>query len=675
MKILLVLSLAGLCTAAVVPRADFDRSVMKFISDNEYKGGQVGVMIEDRLAFAKGYGKNHEHQDIYVHNLIPVGSLSKAFTAVTILKLVEDGSLDLNAKVFGKGGILSAFKPWDEATVDQRLYDITVDHLLRHTGGWDYTKSKLMEPLLNSALLANGYNIENITAEMKLPELTTPIEVIRFMMSRPLDFTPGTQSAVSNLGYSILGQIIEMITDFDYDEYVKKHVMIPCGMMYTKIGRPHVFAKTRDTNEPLMSDVAKVSPEFVGPALGWESNMYDIMRFSRCLDGSGDFKILSDKSLNSLIAKPSAVPVQHSNSWIGAAFTVNSRGSIWIEGEFFTDDLLFFHHGPLVKDAATQQSNAAPGMPSAYAAFFTGQMFNPTKSSIHNLVKAEKSWSDENLFLDDVADVKTKYGKIEQVVKYQLEEHHLHGYARALSLLRYDIKWINGFSYKKKTYFVVIAQKVEKPLFDKVLITPGLTEATLTQHKLHLEKSGFNLTYLQNYMSHSHGGSVFLAVFRKNSYSNSTVIRYGLQHYTQSYKKLIELYAEEGYIPTSQSLMYNGVDGLVSFILQEDENRKSQKDYRSYEGITQSRLNKLVTGNAKYKRKLVYLDEADYFGKPQFSAVFVNDKVNSMLFNSKLSVKDMSKIIQREQMYGKLPRIIVAYGDKGSLWYAMFLEK
>lgn len=88
--------------SAVVPSADFDRSVMKFISDNEYKGGQVGVMIEDRLAFAKGYGKNHEHQDIYVHNLIPVGSLSKAFTAVTILKLVEDGSLDLNAKVFGK---------------------------------------------------------------------------------------------------------------------------------------------------------------------------------------------------------------------------------------------------------------------------------------------------------------------------------------------------------------------------------------------------------------------------------------------------------------------------------------------------------------------------------------------------------------------------------------------
>lgn len=674
MRLLVFLSLAVFCTAGTLPSADFDRSFVKYMSDNGYKGGQVGVMIQDRLAFAKGYGKTHEHQDIYVHNLIPVGSFSKAFTAVTILKLVEDGQLDINAKVFGKDGLLHVIKPWNKTTVDRRIYDITVDHLLRHTGGWDYTKSKLMEPLLNSALIANGYNVENISAEMNVPELKTPIDVIQFMMSKPLDFTPGTRSAVSNLGYAILGQIIEMITDFDYDEYVKKHVMIPCGMMYTKIGRPHVFTKTRDTNEPLMSDVTKVSPEFVGPALGWESNMYDIMRFSSCLDGSGDFKLLSDKSLKSLMAKPSAAPVQHSNTWIGAGFSVNSRGAIWMEGEFFTDDLLFFHHGPLVKDAQ-QQQNANTMNPTAYAAFFTGQMFTPLKSGIHGLVKAENTWSAENKFLDDLADVKTKSGKIEQVIKYKLEEHHLQGYARALSLLRYDIKWINGFSYLKNTYFVVIAQKSDKPLFDKVVITPGLTESSLTQHKLHLEKSGFNLTYMQNYMSHSHRGSVFLAIFRKNSYKNSTVIRYGVQHYTQSYKKLIELYSEQGYIPTSQSLMYNGVDGLVSFILQEDEDRKSQKDYRSYEDIPQSRLYKLVNRNARYKRKLVYLDEADYFGKPQFSAVFVNDKVNSMLFNSKLSVKDMTKLIKREEMYGKLPRIVVAYEDKGSLWYAVFLER
>lgn len=40
-------------------------------------------------------------------------------------------------------------------------------------------------------------------------------------------------------------------------------------------------------------------------------------------------------------------------------------------------------------------------------------MFNFIKSSIYNLVKVEKFWFDENLFLDDVVDVKMKYGKIE----------------------------------------------------------------------------------------------------------------------------------------------------------------------------------------------------------------------------------------------------------------------
>lgn len=91
--------------------------------------------------------------------------------------------------------------------------------------------------------------------------------------------------------------------DFDYDEYVKKYVMILCGMMYIKIGRLYVFVKICDINEFFMSDVVKVGFEFVGFVLGWEFNMYDIMRFFCCLDGFGDFKILFDKFLNFLIVK------------------------------------------------------------------------------------------------------------------------------------------------------------------------------------------------------------------------------------------------------------------------------------------------------------------------------------------------------------------------------------
>ncbi|KAK3086774.1 hypothetical protein FSP39_023116 [Pinctada imbricata] len=224
-------------------------------------------------------------------------------------------------------------------------------------------------------------------------------------------------------------------------------------------------------------------------------------------------------------------------------------------------------------------------------------MYSPVKGILNSIANGEKHWSSENHFLNDLADARTVHGATQQLVKYQIEEHHMEAYARALAQLR------------------------------------------------------------------------------KNYYQNKTLIRYGDQHYTQSYRKLLELYAEEGYHPTSQSLMYDGVDGLVTFILEENPDRKSPVDFKFYSDITRSRLDKTVNMNARYKRKLIYLDEADYFGRPIFSAIFEQDQLKTMLFNSGLRLDDMDKIIKREQVNGLLPRIICGYTEKGQLRYSVYLEK
>jgi CubicO group peptidase (beta-lactamase class C family) len=63
--------------------------------------------------------------------------------------------------------------------------------------------------MLNSALLKRGTTTKNITKDMNLKKSPTATDIISYMLSTRLDYTPGTKSVISNLGYVILGRIIE----------------------------------------------------------------------------------------------------------------------------------------------------------------------------------------------------------------------------------------------------------------------------------------------------------------------------------------------------------------------------------------------------------------------------------------------------------------------------------
>lgn len=69
-----------------------------------------------------------------------MSSISKSITAVAVLRLVQDGLLDLEDTVFGPQGILHTLTPLNKEWVDHKIRDITVGHLLRHSGGWDQNK-------------------------------------------------------------------------------------------------------------------------------------------------------------------------------------------------------------------------------------------------------------------------------------------------------------------------------------------------------------------------------------------------------------------------------------------------------------------------------------------------------------------------------------------------------
>jgi len=129
--------------------------------------------------------------------------VSKSLTAVTILKLVEARRLDLDARAFE---LLADIEPLPGDRVDPRVKQITVRHLLYHAGGWDRAKSG--DP--------SGFS-QRVSARMQVPLPVSPRQLSRFMLGQPLDFDPGTESRYSNLGYILLGLIIEKAAGVPYE--------------------------------------------------------------------------------------------------------------------------------------------------------------------------------------------------------------------------------------------------------------------------------------------------------------------------------------------------------------------------------------------------------------------------------------------------------------------------
>ncbi len=194
-----------------------DRYVDNFLKRWEIKGGSLAIMKGGNLVYAKGYGWADEEDTLKTGpgHIFRVASLSKLITATAIMKMAEDSLLSLDDKVFGENGILNEeqFSHYR----DKRVPKITVEHLLRHKGGFATYRG---DPL---------FCTREIMIWEKLDTVPDMDRVIEFTLSQRLGFTPGTSSKYSNAGYLILTKIIEKLSGMSYEEYCQKNILYPSG--------------------------------------------------------------------------------------------------------------------------------------------------------------------------------------------------------------------------------------------------------------------------------------------------------------------------------------------------------------------------------------------------------------------------------------------------------------
>jgi CubicO group peptidase (beta-lactamase class C family) len=187
---------------AVVPVAErLDRIAASTYPANE-PGAAILVLRDGKPLLRKAYGMADLELGVplAVDGVFRIASITKQFTAVAILQLVQQGKLSIEDDI-------TEFFP-DYPTGGRK---ITIEHLLTHTSGIrSYTSMESYDRLKRTDL--------------------TPLELIDAFKNEPADFAPGEKWFYNNSGYVLLGAIIEKVSGISYADYAQKNLLIPAGM-------------------------------------------------------------------------------------------------------------------------------------------------------------------------------------------------------------------------------------------------------------------------------------------------------------------------------------------------------------------------------------------------------------------------------------------------------------
>ncbi|MGE9311645.1 serine hydrolase domain-containing protein [Niabella sp. CJ426] len=193
-----------------------DNLVQAYTNLNKFSGN-VLIAEKGKIIFEKSYGFADREFDVpnSKNSKFRIASLTKQFTAVLIMQLVESGKIELNATI-------TQYLPYYKKEIGDR---ITIHQLLTHTSG-----------------LAEYTERDDFFSDISKHSYTHK-EFVQKFCSDSLLSKPGTQYKYSNTGYYILGTIIEEITKNNYADVLQKNILDVAGMKNTGVENSSTIIK------------------------------------------------------------------------------------------------------------------------------------------------------------------------------------------------------------------------------------------------------------------------------------------------------------------------------------------------------------------------------------------------------------------------------------------------
>jgi len=211
---LLALTLLFVVTASATADkvTQIDALLQKYAALNQFNGA-VLVAEGGKVIFKRGYGMANLEWGIpnTPDTKFRIGSVTKQFTSMLVLQLVQEGKLSLDAKA-------ADILPYYRKDTGARF---TVHHLLSHTSG-----------------LPNYTTLEFFAGPGRQPWGTEAF--VKQFCSGDLEFEPGAEYKYSNSGYFLLGAVIEQVTGKSYEQNLRERILDPLGMKASGYDRQEI---------------------------------------------------------------------------------------------------------------------------------------------------------------------------------------------------------------------------------------------------------------------------------------------------------------------------------------------------------------------------------------------------------------------------------------------------
>jgi len=194
-----------------------DKAVTDFMATIDCTAATVAISKNGKLLYSRGFGHSDEAKTIPTapDALMRIASVTKPITAATVKAAIRAKAISADTKAFE----YLAIKPPAGKTTEPQLAQITIQQLVEHKGGWDPKVS--FDPM---------FRMKQIREELMLDGPVKPVNVIEYMLDKPLQNKPGQKYAYSNFGYCVLGRVLEKAGKKPYYDVVQQIIFKPLGI-------------------------------------------------------------------------------------------------------------------------------------------------------------------------------------------------------------------------------------------------------------------------------------------------------------------------------------------------------------------------------------------------------------------------------------------------------------
>jgi CubicO group peptidase (beta-lactamase class C family) len=188
--------------------AELQKAMQDVVSRDKLTGAGVALISNGQLLWCGGFGKADltSNRDVTCDTEFRVGSISKSFVALALLKLQEDGKINLESRLRDVAPEIPVENRWETGN------PVRIVNLLEHTAGFDDMEA------------AEVYNHKD-------PYDYSLLDVFkRFREPQDVRWPPSTRMSYSNPGYGIAGYLIEKVSGRPYDQYIHDNILAPLGI-------------------------------------------------------------------------------------------------------------------------------------------------------------------------------------------------------------------------------------------------------------------------------------------------------------------------------------------------------------------------------------------------------------------------------------------------------------